>query len=438
LPDALVQLEGVAKVYATHAGTVEALRATDATVRRGSLTAVAGVSGSGKSTLLRLVAGLERPTSGRLVVDGTELGSLRSAVLRRYRRDHVAFVAQNPAANLLPHLTLAEQAEQPDAAAILERFGLGHRQGALPTHLSGGELARVSIALALARSTTLFVADEPTAELDEETAGHVITAIAEKCAVGLTAIVATHDASVLARADHVLNLEQDLPAAAPAGATHPHRGGDGPIVRVAGLSKAFSTTQAVVDATFELGGSELSVVTGRSGSGKSTLLMLLGGWQRPDAGVVDTDLSSRWNDIAYVPQRFGLVRELTIRDNDELPTRLGDRLDLQEETGALLEALGLVELADRYPQETSIGQQQRAALARGLAARPPLLLADEPTSHQDPLWRERIWALLRTAADRGTACFVATHEPHASAYAHAVWEINDGRVASSTRGRPGA
>jgi len=435
LRDALVRLEGVTKLYASQAGTVEALRATDATFPRGSFTAVAGVSGSGKSTLLRLLAGLERPSSGRLVSDGVELRSLRPAALRRYRREHVAFVGQNPAANLLPHLTLAEQAEHPDSAAILERFGLGDRQGARPAHLSGGELARVSIAFALARPTSLFVADEPTAELDEETAAHVISAIAEKCATGLTAVVATHDAGVLARADHVLDLEQVISAPAPANAVDERRGGDQPIVSVRGLSKTFLTTHAVDDATFDLRAGELSVVTGRSGSGKSTLLMLLGGWQRADAGVVETDLSSRWNDVAYVPQRFGLVRELSIRDNVELPARLADRPDALEETDSLLEALGLDALAERYPHETSIGQQQRAALARGLSIAPRLLLADEPTSHQDPLWRERVWALLRAAAARGTACFVATHEPHAAAYAHAVWEINDGRLSSSTRDR---
>lgn len=435
MPDALVRVEALAKLYATHAGTVEALRATDATVRRGSLTAVAGVSGSGKSTFLRLLAGLERPSSGRLVVDGVELGSLGASALRRYRRDRVAFVAQNPAANLLPHLTLAEQAEHPDVGAILERFGLGHRQAARPAELSGGELARAAIAFALARPATLFVADEPTAELDEETAAHVISALTEKCAAGATAIVATHDRDVLARVDHVLNLEQRLPAAAPAEVMPASRRGDAPIVRVRGLSKTFVTTHAVVDATFELRAAELAVVTGRSGSGKSTLLMLLGGWLRADVGAVETELSSRWSDIAYVPQRFGLVRELTIRDNVELPARLAGRRGALRESGALLEALGLDELAERYPHETSIGQQQRAALARGLSIEPRLLLADEPTSHQDPQWRERVWALLRAAADRGTACLVATHEPHAATYAHAAWEIHDGRLTSSTRAR---
>jgi putative ABC transport system ATP-binding protein len=430
LPDALVRVEGATKLYSTYAGTVEALRATDATVPRGSLTAVAGVSGSGKSTLLRLLAGLERPTSGSLLVDGVDLGSLRAAALRRYRRDSVAFVAQNPAANLLPHLTLAEQAEHADVWPILERFGVGERQAARPAQLSGGELARVAIGIALARQTTLLVADEPTAELDEENAAQVIAAMTEKCAAGATMIVATHDADVLARADQVLNLEQHVRANALADAIRASDGGDAPIVRVRSLSKTFLTTHAVVDASFDLRAGELAVVNGRSGSGKSTLLMLLGGWQRADTGAVETDLSTRWRDIAYVPQRFGLVRELTIRDNVELPARLAGRESARADEQ--LEALGLTELAERYPHETSIGQQQRAALARALSVTPRLLLADEPTSHQDPLWRDRIWALLRTAADRGSACFVATHEPHASAYAHVAWEIHDGRLSGST------
>jgi len=186
---------------------------------------------------------------------------------------------------------------------------------------------------------------------------------------------------------------------------------------------SYGVTQALVDATVELRAGELAVVVGRSGSGKSTLLMLLGGW----LGAADADPS--WADVAYVPQRFGLVPELTVRENIDLPARLAGG---EGTTGDLLERLALTELAARYPGEISIGQQQRVAVARALSLRPRILLVDEPTSHQDRASAERVWALLAWAAEQGTACFVATHEPDARRRAHTSWEIEGGRLTRSS------
>ena len=106
--------------------------------------------------------------------------------------------------------------------------------------------------------------------------------------------------------------------------------------------------------------------------------MLLGGWSEPDAGTIGGLTSRAWADCAYVPQRFGLVPELTVAENIELPAR-GRANDAE----ALLDRLALAELRDRYPAEISIGQQQRVAVARALVPGPRLLLVDEPTSHQD-------------------------------------------------------
>ena len=99
---------------------------------------------------------------------------------------------------------------------------------------------------------------------------------------------------------------------------------------------------------------------------------------------------------------------------------------------ALLERLGLAELAGRPPQETSIGQQQRTALARALVLRPAVLLADEPTSHQDAGWRDAVWQVLVDAAESGTACLVATHEEEIARYANRVWQVDSGVVRSNT------
>jgi len=422
LPEPLALVDSVAKSYTTQSGVVAALDAVDAIIPAAATTAILGVSGSGKSTLLRLLAGLELPSSGRVLVGGTELGHLDGRQLRRFRRDEVAFVSQRAADNLFPHLTIAEHA--PGApAALFERLGIASRLHARPAQLSGGELARAAFAVALARGAPLVVVDEPTAELDRASAATLLAAIRAATAEGTTFVVATHDPDVLAIADHVVELERGRNAGDPLPVELPMTRAAGEVVlRREGLTFSYGSTQALLEVTVELRAGELAVVVGRSGSGKSTLLMLLGGWLRADGA------DPSWADVAYVPQRFGLVPELTVRENVDLPARLAGAAGA---TGELLERLALTELENRFPAELSIGQQQRVAVARALCLRPRILLVDEPSSHQDAASAERVWALLAWAAEQGTACFVATHEPDSRRRAHASWEIEGGRLARS-------
>jgi len=129
-----------------------------------------------------------------------------------------------------------------------------------------------------------------------------------------------------------------------------------------------------------------------------------------------------------------LLPELSVRENVEYPVRLAG-LDLRGGgVQTLLDRLGLAELADRPPQETSIGQQQRTALARALVLEPVVLLADEPTSHQDAGWRDAVWQLLVQAAESGTACLIATHEEEIAQYATRVWQVDSGVVRSVASG----
>ena len=134
-----------------------------------------------------------------------------------------------------------------------------------------------------------------------------------------------------------------------------------------------------------------------------------------------------WPALAYLAQRFALLTELSVAENVALPLRLSRERD-DARVGALLDQLALGDLADRKPAEISIGQQQRAALARALAPRPVVLVADEPTSHQDRASAALVWGALSAAADDGTACLVATHEEAAAGHAGRVWRIVDGRV----------
>lgn len=434
----LAVLRGVSKTYETPSGGLEALHAVDAEFEAGAITALVGASGSGKSTLLRALAGLDRPSAGSVVVAGAELADAAPAALRRHRREVATHVSQRAADNFVPHLRMREQ-DDGRALRLLHEFGLAHRVDAKPVELSGGEQARAAFALALARGTPLVVVDEPTAELDRESAAPLLAALREHAGAGTAFVIATHDDDVVAIADRVLRLDRGrVVTHAAAGLGGRRRARAEPHARVLAahnLRKSFrrgaETVEAVRDASLELGRGEIGALLGRSGSGKSTLLMLLAGFQRPDGGTIEHGIARGlpWDELAFLPQRFGLLPELSVRENVQLPARIGGVLEKRRDrAAALLARLGLDALADRGPQETSIGQQQRAALARALVLEPAVLLADEPTSHQDAGWRDAVWELLVDAAEAGTACLVATHEEEIARYATRVWRVEGGRM----------
>ena len=191
-------------------------------------------------------------------------------------------------------------------------------------------------------------------------------------------------------------------------------------------------------ADFTLGSGELVALVGPSGSGKTTLLNLIAGWEDADAGQViwcpDPDARMDrlgWADLAIVPQRLGLVEELSVEENVALPLRLGASGGDHSAVATWLERFGLTELAPRLPFEASLGEQQRTALARALVRRPRLLLADEPTGHQDEAWASGVLAALRTACDEGTAVLIATHDTEHLALVDRVLRIEDGHLTSA-------
>jgi ABC-type lipoprotein export system ATPase subunit len=445
LPEAIVTCRRLSKTYLTAGGAIEALRGVDTAFALGEITAVVGSSGSGKSTLLRALAGLDRPTSGELVVEGRSLGAASGGDLREHRRHRVTYVSQKPADNFIPHLTLDEHAhDEPGLARdLLVDVGLADRLASRPIELSGGEQARAAFALALARRTPLVVVDEPTAELDGASAGLLLDAMQRHASAGAAFVIATHDPAVTVIADCVLRLERgrvvEGDPASPEYEPPTRRTLDAEpvVVETRSLAKSYrhggEVVHAVRDAGLGLRRGELGVLLGRSGSGKSTLLTLLAGWQSPDHGELlwhgrpPTSADRGWARLGYLPQRFGLIPELTVRENVELPLRLaGTWRQSAERVDALLERLGLDELAHRRPPESSIGQQQRTALARALVLRPELLVVDEPSSHQDAGWHDAVWALLAQAAAEGTACLAATHELEAARYATRVWQMDEG------------
>jgi putative ABC transport system ATP-binding protein len=213
-----------------------------------------------------------------------------------------------------------------------------------------------------------------------------------------------------------------------------------PALDAVDLNKSFlrgsERVHAVRAVSFSLQPGEVVGLTGPSGSGKTTLLNVVCGWERPDSGVMrfrDGEEASpsalMWHSIAIVPQDLALFEELTIGDNVRLPIRLGAGEEApHHDVDALMEQLGILHLAPRLPLEASLGEQQRASLARAMVLGPSLLLADEPTGHQDEGWTKAVMAAIRSLAERGTACLVTTHDPDAMEYLDRRLDMRDGEL----------
>jgi putative ABC transport system ATP-binding protein len=216
--DAIVSVEDVTKIYQQGKVEVPALRGLSLEVAEGELTALYGPSGSGKTTLLNLIGALDRPTSGRVRIEGTELGSLSRRALSHLRRDRIGFVFQ--AYNLIPVLTAYENAEtvmalqgvDPRArrekiAGLFAEMGLEGLEDRRPDELSGGQQQRVAIARAIAADPAVVLADEPTANVDSETSDRLLGIMEElNREHGVTFIFSTHDPRVMERAHRLVRI----------------------------------------------------------------------------------------------------------------------------------------------------------------------------------------------------------------------------------------
>lgn len=207
----VVRLENVRKVYSLGRVKVEALRGVNLSIFSGDYVSLMGPSGSGKSTLLNLIGALDKPTSGRVLINGIDIEKLSSKALAKLRREKIGFVFQQ--FNLLQRLTALENVELPmwfagvsrekrrkRARELLELVGLGKRIHHKPTELSGGEMQRVAIARALANNPEIILADEPTGNLDSASGAEIIELLEELNRLGKTLIVVTHDQEFGSRA----------------------------------------------------------------------------------------------------------------------------------------------------------------------------------------------------------------------------------------------
>ncbi|MGH3002043.1 MAG: ATP-binding cassette domain-containing protein, partial [Gaiellaceae bacterium] len=495
---AAIEVKDVFRVHSTPEGDAAALQGLSLGVAESEVLTVLGPSGSGKSTLLRILAGLERPSAGVVRIHGEDVGKLAGRRLARYRSSLLGYADQHYARALAPELTARElvalqlglqgahrAGRLRRADELLERVGLGGKRERRPGQLSGGEQQRVALCAALAHRPSIFLADEPTGELDGATAGQVYDVLSELVREhGCTTVVVSHDPESARIADRIVRIrdgrvseewardgaEQDTivvgrggwlrlpeellaragidakatarldaggvlvspvagvgtPGGKPGTATVPAAGVEGRVVAgVRSLSKRYGDTVVLdaFDAAFRAG--LLHAVTGPSGSGKTTLLHLLAGLELPDGGSVTVDgreltgldragrAGLRRELIAYVGQQAGLVPHLSALENVELALSLrGMEQDPRAAALAALDSVALGERATQRVERLSQGERARVAIARAVAAKPVLLLADEPTSRLDGANAVAVAVLLaRLARETGAAVLCSTHDP---------------------------
>jgi putative ABC transport system ATP-binding protein len=212
----VIEAKELTRRYGEGDTAVDALRGCSIDVRRGELTAVMGPSGSGKSTLMHILAGLDRPTSGTVLIDGKDITKLGDTELTKLRREHIGFIFQF--FNLLPMLTAEENIVLPLELAgrkmekewideVVGKLGLADRLKHRPSELSGGQQQRVAIARALVSKPTVIFADEPTGNLDSTTSAEILELLRQSVSdYGQTTVMVTHDANAAAIADRVLFL----------------------------------------------------------------------------------------------------------------------------------------------------------------------------------------------------------------------------------------
>jgi ABC-type lipoprotein export system ATPase subunit len=498
-----VDLKDVFRVHSTPEGDAAALQGLSLSVAEGEVVAVLGPSGAGKSTLLRILAGVETPSAGSVRVLGEEIGKLPARRLAEYRAARLGYVDQHYTRALAPELSarrlvalqLGLRGERRSvrlarADELLERVGLAAKRDRRPGELSGGEQQRVALCAALAHRPQIFLADEPTGELDAETADRVYNLIGElvreHCC---TTLLVSHDPESAKVADRIVRirdgrlseewtrddetsdtivvgrggwlrlpeellqragigeraaakLEQGKIVVSPSGTAAPGRGEGAPqtaapqpgpppprggaavVAAVSGLRKGYGSSPVLdgFEASFKAG--RLHAVTGPSGSGKTTFLHLLAGLELPEAGEITIDgtvltgldraerAAIRRTTIAYVGQQAGLVGHLSALENVELGLTIRGIADPRPPSYAALESVGLSERTHQRVSRLSHGERARVAIARAVAARPKLLLADEPTSRLDGANALSVALLLaRLARETGAAVVCATHDP---------------------------
>lgn len=497
----MIDLDAVTFTYPNQ--SVPALQNISLQIAAGEFALLVGASGAGKSTLLRLLNGLVPhftggQLSGRLRVHGLDPVQATPQIMSR----HVGFVFQDPEAQFVTDRVEDELAFGLEQAALpaaemrlrveetLDLLDLARLRDRPLTDLSGGERQRVAIGAALALRPSILVLDEPTSQLDPQSAEDVLTALVRlNSDLGLTIVLAEHrlervlpfverliflaadgramlsgdPRTVLRQIELVpplvqvgkafgwqplpLTIKEGLrfsrnfppPAAPPKPLPAPQSGE--PLLAVRKLCAAYPQHPVLQDVALNIWPGEIVVLMGRNGAGKTTLLRSIVGLLRPQQGEIKLQGNSLLGkpvaeicrQIAYLPQDpNSLLFAESVRDEVWITVRnhgLGSAPGVEGRVEQLLATLGLTHLADRYPRDLSVGERQRTALAALLVTEPALLLLDEPTRGLDYAAKEQLRHHLKALVRTGKAVMLVTHDVElAAALADQVVLLSQGEV----------
>ena len=218
--ETLIVCDGLVKIFKTEDVEVMALQGLDMEIKRGELMSVIGKSGSGKSTLMNIIGGLEKPSAGKIIINGKNLSEMTEKEMVTYRKKTVGFVWQKSERNLFKYLTALENIEaamnfsgkskkekRSKALELLEMVGMSHKKDSYPTKMSGGEQQRIAIAVAIANEPDILLADEPTGAVDTKTSNHIQDLFRKlNKELGITIIIVTHDMKLAAKVDRVVMI----------------------------------------------------------------------------------------------------------------------------------------------------------------------------------------------------------------------------------------
>ncbi len=463
-------------------GAAEVLRGIDFTARRGRIHVVLGASGSGKTTLLRSIVGLV-PAPARVSADAIRLrvraGDVDLTSPRRLgdvRGIHVGLVGQDPALDLTPLRRVASlvteasggHARVPD---VLVECGLPSGRDIERRHcyqLSGGMAQRLALGLATAHDPELLLADEPSTALDAIARARLAEHLRAAADRGSAVVLVTHDVLLAQRlADDVTVLADGevvetgtaarvlvdpvaeatrllvRPRAPRTRPRTPTPAGASTVLDVSDVHAGWDGNPVLRGLFLRVGAGEVVGLAGRSGAGKSTLVACLTGLLAPESGTIrigDHDSASTpWHrlrrDVQLVPQdprgSLNPWRRIADQIRDPLDVhRVGSRAERTARVSELLEQVGLTGLGDRRPGALSTGQCQRAAIARALALRPRLLVADEPVTALDTALRADILELFaEIIADEQMSALIISHDLHVLEYlGDRIAVLDDGQI----------
>ncbi|HEU4732043.1 MAG TPA: ATP-binding cassette domain-containing protein [Kofleriaceae bacterium] len=428
-------------------GDKQVLRGLDLRITAGQTTVIVGRSGSGKSVLLKLMMGLLKPTSGRVVLFGRDLATCSALEVIELRKrmgmlfqNYALFdalnVEENVGFSLLENSSLPRRQIDQLSHELVRILNLTGSEKLLPAELSGGMRKRVSLARALIANPEVVLFDEPTTGLDPIMIEAVDDMIAlAKAQYQITSVIISHDmASTKRLADQVAFLHDgkiiftgtydelmhsSLPpiqafvegartsrlsradelAAEPAPAPTTAAITDAPVVELIGVYKSFGEKQVLRGVDLKIFPGRITVIIGASGSGKSVIIKHIMGLFKPDRGEIrvfgkdivpmnDLELNEMRKHFGLLFQNAALLDWLTVYDNVAFPIRERggvSRQEMRARVTEILERLNISDIAQRMPGEISAGQRKRVGLARAIVMRPEIMIYDEPTTGQDPL-----------------------------------------------------